>query len=242
MAPRQATVENTGKDAEKDPNVVQTLDRGLKALHAVSQVAEGLTVAELAVRMGLHRAITYRLVRTLELHGLVMKAAGGKFFLGPGVLPLSSRFAPQLRSIARPLLQDLSNKSNASAFISIADGQDCVPIDVVDADASVLHVTYRIGSRHPLTRGAAGHAILASRPPSDSDSEAVIQARAEGVSVSIGEIQPGAVGVASPVVMPGNTFGGIEASVGVVALNNLDVEASRRHVMACARSLSELLK
>ena len=152
------------------------------------------------------------------------------------------RFAPQLRSIARPLLQDLSNKTNASAFISIADGQDCVPIDVVDADASVLHVTYRIGSRHPLTRGAAGHAILASRPPSDSDSEAVIQARAEGVSVSIGEIQPGAVGVASPVVMPGNTFGGIEASVGVVALNNLDVEASRLHVMACAKSLSELLK
>lgn len=242
MAPRQATVGNAAKEAEKDPNVVQTLDRGLTALHAVSQAMEGLTVAELAVRMGLHRAITYRLVRTLELHGLVMKAPGGKYFLGPGVLPLSSRFAPQLRSIARPLLQDLSNKTKASAFISISDGQDCVPIDVVDADASVLHVTYKVGSRHPLTRGAAGHAILSSRPPSADDSEPVIRARAEGVSISIGELQPGAVGVASPVAMPGAILGGVEASVGVVALNNLDIGASRQHVLACARTLSELLK
>ena len=229
-------------DEGKDPNIVQTLDRGLQALHIISLAPEGLTVAELAVQMGLHRAITYRLVKTLELHRLVMKGQGGKAILGPGLLPLSSRFAPQLRSISRPLLQILSRKTHASAFISIAEGQDCVPIDVVDADNSVLHVTYRIGSRHPLTQGAAGIAIMAGRPISPLDSEAVTTARREGVSVSMGQIQSGAIGVASPLILPGGSFSGVEASVGVVALNNLDIEQSREAVLECARALSELLK
>lgn len=242
MAAAKADSENTGVEAGKDPNIVQTLDRGLQALSIISLSPDGLTVAELAVRMGLHRAITYRLVRTLELHRLVMKGPGGRAILGPGLLPLSSRFAPHLRSIARPLLQELSHQVQASAFISIAEGNDCVPIDVVDADSSILHVTYRIGSRHPLTLGAAGVAILSGRPPAEHDSEVVRQARREGVSVSIGQIQPGAVGVASPLLLPGGQFNGIEASVGVVALNNLDVEKSRSSVLQCANALSELLK
>lgn len=242
MAAAKAGSENTGDEGGKDPNIVQTLDRGLQALSIISLSPDGLTVAELAVRMGLHRAITYRLVKTLELHRLVMKGPGGRAILGPGLLPLSSRFAPHLRSIARPLLQDLSQKVQASAFISIAEGNDCVPIDVVDADSSILHVTYRIGSRHPLSLGAAGIAILSSRPPSETDSAEVRQARLEGVSVSRGQLQPGAVGVASPLVLPGGSFSGIEASVGVVALNNLDVEKSRESVLECARALSELLK
>jgi len=242
MAAAKAGSENTGVEAGKDPNIVQTLDRGLQALSIISLSPDGLTVAELAVRMGLHRAITYRLVRTLELHRLVMKGPGGRAILGPGLLPLASRFAPHLRSIARPLLQELSQQVQASAFISIAEGNDCVPIDVVDADSSILHVTYRIGSRHPLTLGAAGVAILSGRPASEHDSEVVRQVRREGVSVSIGQIQPGAVGVASPLLLPGGQFNGIEASVGVVALNNLDVEKSRSSVLQCARALSELLK
>lgn len=231
-----------GTDEGKDPNIVQTLDRGLQALQIISMAPEGLTVQELATHMGLHRAITYRLVKTLELHRLVMKGPGGKAILGPGLLPLSSRFAPQLRSISRPLLQTLSHQTGASAFISIAEGNDCVPIDVVDADNSILHVTYRIGSRHPLNVGAAGIAILAGRPPAANDPDEVKQARAEGVSVSRGQIQSGAVGVASPVILPGGSFSGIEASIGVVALNNLDIDISREAVMSCARELSELLK
>lgn len=241
VAGKKAVAEGV-EDAAKDTNIVQTLDRGLQALTTVSLAPDGLTVAELAVRMGLHRAITYRLVKTLELHRLVMKAPGGRVILGPGLLPLSSRFAPQLRSIARPLLQDLAHKVNASAFISIAEGLDCVPIDVVEADASVLHVTYRIGSRHPLSNGAAGIAILAGRPETPNDSEAVRLARREGVSVSVGQIQQGAIGVASPLLLPGGSFIGIEASVGVVALNNLDVELSRKCVLECAQALSDLLK
>ena len=242
MAAGKSGAENMDVEGGKDPNIVQTLDRGLQALSTISLSPDGLSVAELAVRMGLHRAITYRLVKTLELHRLVMKGPAGKIILGPGLLPLSSRFAPQLRSIARPLLQSLSQHVNASAFISIAEGNDCVPIDVVDAENSILHVTYRIGSRHPLSLGAAGVAILSSRPESVADSDAVKQARLEGVSVSRGQIQPGAIGVASPLVLPGGSFSGIEASVGVVALNNLDVEKSREAVLECARALSELLK
>ncbi|MDI5944007.1 IclR family transcriptional regulator, partial [Micromonospora sp. DH15] len=84
---------------------------------------------------------------------------------------------------------------------------------------------YRTGTRHPLERGAAGRAILAARAGS-----------AGPVSTS-GELQPGAYGVAAPVLgVPG-----LEASVGVVALAPLDPESVGEQVLAAAAAISAAL-
>ncbi|MCB2035236.1 MAG: helix-turn-helix domain-containing protein, partial [Ottowia sp.] len=63
-------------------NTLQTLDRGLQALDVICQLAQGITVAELAAALQVNRAIAYRLVNTLELHGLVARAAGGRIVAG----------------------------------------------------------------------------------------------------------------------------------------------------------------
>ena len=75
-----------------------------------------------------------------------------------------------------------------------------------------FHVSYRMGTRHPLDAGAAGKAILAGRRKPDPAGRQYV--------VTAGELQAGAQGVAAPVLgVPG-----VEASIGVVVLGKLDRE------------------
>ncbi|MCE8004749.1 IclR family transcriptional regulator [Billgrantia ethanolica] len=219
---------------------LQTLDRGLRALEIVAEHAEGISIAELAERLDVHRAIAYRIVTTLEQHGLVARSAEGPLRLGAGISLLAARFEPQLRAVAQPLLQALAKATRATAFVSVAQGEECVVILVAEPDEGLLRVGYRVGSRHPLSLGAAGIAILAGRPPRADDSEAVRQARSDGYSLTRGQLQLGAVGVASPVATP-QFRPGVEACVGVVAMDDLDTERAIREVKAHAHQLAELL-
>ena len=51
----------------------QTLDRGLRVLAVLAGTPNGLTVTELAAAVGVNRTVVYRLVTTLEQHGLARR-------------------------------------------------------------------------------------------------------------------------------------------------------------------------
>ncbi|WP_445004840.1 IclR family transcriptional regulator [Halomonas mongoliensis] len=219
---------------------LQTLDRGLNALTIIADAPGGLSVAELAERLSVHRAIAYRIVTTLEGHGLVNRGQDGLLRLGAGINLLASRFEPQLRALAQPRLKALAAATRATAFLSVAQGEEAVVILVAEPDDGLLRVGYRIGSRHPLSLGAAGFAILAGRPAEAGEPEAVTQARREGFSLTRGQLQRGAVGVASPIPTDPRRSG-VEACVGVVAMDDLHSSTAIAEVKACARELAELV-
>ncbi|WP_115944981.1 IclR family transcriptional regulator [Amycolatopsis thermalba] len=224
-------------------STLQTLDRGLRALEVISQSPNGISVAELAKELDVHRAICYRIVATLEEHLLVARTEDGWVRLAVGLAVLASRFAPQFHLDARPLLKALANETHATAFISAAEGQSCVAEQVAEPDDQVLTVGYRVGSRHPLTRGAAGLAILALRPEEPGEPEAVRVARRDGYSLTRGELERGAVGVAAGIRVPARlgTATAVERSVGVVAIEGLDTETAAQAVLRTARQLEQLL-
>lgn len=221
-------------------NTLQTLDRGLKALEIVSEHSDGISIADLAERLDIHRAIAYRIVATLASHGLITRTPEGPIRLGAGTALLASRFEPHLRAIAQPLLQALARATRATAFISVAQGEECVVLMVAESGEMPLQIGYRVGSRHPLTLGAAGIAILAERPPHQEDGEAIKLARQEGYSLTHGQLQRGAVGVASAI--SSTSFRPtIEACVGVVAMEDLDKETAITEVKAYAQRIAELI-
>ncbi|WP_151774756.1 IclR family transcriptional regulator [Streptomyces abyssomicinicus] len=221
-------------------NTLQTLDRGLRALEVISRAPNGVTVADLAKELDVHRAICYRIVATLQEHLLVTRSEEGRLRLAVGIGVLASRFEQGFAVEARPVLAALANETGATAFVSAAEGQDCVAVLVAEPEHALLTVGYRIGSRHPLDRGAAGVAILAARPESPSDSEAVRQARVNGYALTRGELERGAVGLAAGIPCR-NRFGTTERSVGVVALDGLDIEAASRAVIRTAGHLERVL-
>jgi DNA-binding IclR family transcriptional regulator len=205
----------------------QTLDRGLRVLELLAESGSGATVTEIAATLGVGRAVVYRLLATLEQHGLVRRGDDdARVRLGLGVLQLSRRVQPLLREAALPVLRRLAEELGATAHLTVVDGGEALAVAVVEPSWTDLHVAYRVGSRHPLDRGAAGRAILAAR------------AGDTGVVVSGGELQVGAQGVAAPVTgVPA-----VEASVGVVALAALDLATVGPRVRAAAEAVSAALR
>ncbi|SDX37904.1 DNA-binding transcriptional regulator, IclR family [Amycolatopsis xylanica] len=203
-----------------------TLDRGLALLQAVADAGgEAATISELAVAIGASRAAVYRLLVPLSERGLVWRD-GNKVRLGVGLLRLAGEVLPQLRQAAHPVLRDLAEKVGATAHLSVAQGNQAQAVAVVEPSWTNFHVAYRVGSRHPLTAGAAGKA-MALRP---SDRQAWI--------TTVGELQSGAVGVAAPV----RGLPGLRASVGVVSLETLDETVVGPQVVEAAAALTEVLR
>ncbi|WP_229400974.1 IclR family transcriptional regulator [Micromonospora okii] len=203
----------------------QTLDRGLRLLHLVADAPGGLTVTEAANRLRIGRAAVYRLVGALSGHGMVRRDGDGRLRLGAGVLHLARRAQPLLAEGALPALRRLAEQAGATAHLTVVEGGEGIALAVVEPSWTSFHVAYRTGTRHPLDRGAAGRAILAGR------------AGSVGPVASSGELQPGAHGVAAPVLgVPG-----LEASVGVVALTPLDPEVVGEQVLAAARAIATAL-
>jgi len=208
------------------PETAQTLDRGLRLLHLVADTPGGVTVTQAAQHLGVGRAVVYRLVGTLVQHGFVRRDRGGRLRLGAGVLQLARRAQPLVADAALPALRRLAEDVGATAHLTIAEGLEGVALIVVEPTWTQFHVAYRTGARHALDRGAAGRAILAGRRGED------------GAVVSEGELQPGAHGVAAPVL----GVEGLEASVGVVALSTLDLPSVGPRVAATAAAVAEALR
>ena len=183
-------------------DTAQTLDRGIRLLTLVTDAPGGVTVTDAAARLGVGRAVVYRLAATLIEHSLIRRDSAGRLRIGVGLLHLARRAQPLLADAALPALRRLADRVSATAHLTIADAADAVAVAVVEPSATMFHVAYRVGSRHPLHLGAAGRAL----------------SLVDGWAVSEGELQPGAFGLAAPVLdVPGLT-----ASVGVVSLSRLD--------------------
>lgn len=222
-------------------NTLQTLDRGLLALELIATRVGGISIAELAAELEVHRAIAYRLVATLEMHGLVARRRDGRIVAGPGVLRLAASFLPQFRALARPFLERLARDTSATAFVTVAEGEECTALQVCEPEGVDFRVSYRIGSRHPITLGAAGLAILAARPAAAGDPAPLRQARSQGYSLTRGELQQGAVGIACALRGAEGETLPLEACVGVVAMEGLDTARCATLVVACADELGRAL-
>ncbi len=218
---------------------LQTLDRGIESLLLIARTPGGIRVGELAAQLGLNRAVSYRIVATLAGHGMVRRLEDGRVVLGSTTFLLGAQVVDGIRTAARLVLEQLAERTGATAFLSMADRDDCVVAMTAEPREAAINIHYRVGTRHPITRGAAGIAILAARPPSARDSDEIRQARAQGFIVTRGQLHKGAVGVSSPVQLPVEGFAGMEYSIGVVALETLDLDLAGQAVPAAARTLSD---
>jgi DNA-binding IclR family transcriptional regulator len=217
----------------------KTIDTGLRLLEILRDHPDGLTISELAQAAGIHRNAVSRHLTALGNHRLVARI-GGRFTLGLGIVELNAAVQHRLRSAAVSALQVLADTCNATAFITVLDSDEdqAVVLTVVEPRASQFHAAYRAGTRHPATRGASGIAILAGRPPKSGERPAIAQARAAGYSVTSGELQSGAWGVAAPIVAGGRPA---EASVGVVTIGRRDEDTIVPLVLTTATQIARLL-
>jgi DNA-binding IclR family transcriptional regulator len=136
---------------------------------------------------------------------------------------------PLVREAALPALRSLAEDNGATAHLTLVDGAEALAVAVVEPSWTDFHVSYRVGSRHPLGVGAAGRAILLGREPGSPSAPAWV--------VTVGELQPGARGLAVPV----REVEGLEASVGVVTMAELDEQELGARVAEAAGRVAAAL-
>jgi len=190
-------------ESPRPPAGAQTLDRGLRALEMVATARDGLTIQDLSTALGVHRSIASRLLSTLADRRLVIRGGDGRFRTGAGLAALAAGIHTTLRATAAPILHELVDKVGATISLLVAEGGEAVALEVVEPPTLSYVLSFRAGSRHPLGRGSAGVALRAARPQSAGEEEAVTTARKRGYAETFGEVEPGAYGVAVPIVVPG---------------------------------------
>ncbi len=205
----------------------QTLSRGLRMLELVVSAPEPPTIAEVAAQLGVHRSIAYRILRTLEDHGLLTRDGSGRLIGAPGLAVLARGVQQDLQSAALPELTTLADELQMSAFVAVWGQDECITL--VTVEPSLGHaVTQRPGTRHPLDRGAPALAVQAGMDPDDLAERTrgvepraeVEQARRRGYAVSHDEVIDGVSSIAVPLRVAGQ----LPAAVAVVyASRQLDV-------------------
>src|SRR5690606_4994245 len=138
----------------------QTLSRGIRILELLAEARGPLTIDEITDRMGVHRSIAYRLLRTLEDHGLVGRDPTGRVALGARMAVLAAAVATDLQSEALPELTAVANELGITCFLTVLDQDQCITLASVEPRHAVAPMAQRPGARHSVAVGAPGKAIL----------------------------------------------------------------------------------
>ena len=220
-------------DAATENAGSQTLSRGIRILEFLSEAREPLSIDQTAQHLGVHRSIAYRLVRTLEDHGLVTRDVGGRIQLGARMAALAAGVAHDLQAEALPELTAVANELGMTCFLVVLDHQECVTLASVEPRHAVAPLAQRPGTRHPVTVGAPGKAILSTLDraqwPDDVSEDLVATltiARERGYATSRDEVIPSLRSVAAPVAVPGRQPAAI--AVVYVASNHDDALIAER--------------
>ena len=153
----------------------QSLERGLAILSAFRSGRPLLGVSDLAREVGLSRSTTHRYIATLAALGYLQQdPATRKYRLGPRVLDLgfSAINSMDLRELAVPHLQALSDETGHTVNMAILDGPDILYIERCRTSRQGqrdIDLNLHIGSRLPAYCTSMGKVLLANLPPEALD-------------------------------------------------------------------------
>lgn len=150
---------------------VTSLDRALVVLETVATAGpEGLALGEIAARTGINKGSVHRLLRGLAHREYVARDGDDrKYILGEALRRLVRTFGAgdNLPLLFRPLLLELSRRTEELVHLGVLDGRRVVYLDKIEPERSV-RVWSRIGRRAHIASTALGRALVAAAPPNDS--------------------------------------------------------------------------
>jgi DNA-binding IclR family transcriptional regulator len=227
----------TGRRPGGDGASVQSVDRALTVLQLLASDGE-LGVTEIARRLAVHKSTAFRLVATLESHGLVEQCDNSRYRLGVGILRLAGATRGRLDLVqeSRPYTTALAERVGETVNVVILAGTETLYLDQVSGP-STLQTHNWTGARNPLHATANGRVLLAHLPAGDREAllalllgedgtlgaltahtlvdpdelrRRLTETVARGYAVSVDELEDGLTAIAAPIR---GSDGGVVASV-----------------------------
>jgi IclR family transcriptional regulator, pca regulon regulatory protein len=237
-------------ERERNPDYVQSLERGLAVIKAFGAESPELRLSDVARATGLTRAAARRFLLTLVRLGYV-RQEGTAFSLRPRVLELGYAYlsALSLPEVAMPHMESLVAEVNESSSIAVLDDLDIIYVARVPTQR-IMTITIAVGTRLPAYATSMGRVLLAGlehgdledrldrielkrlTPTTVADQYAlrgqVDRAREAGWSMVDQELEQGVRSASVPIR---------DATGAVVAAMNVSVHASRMTMQALRRQV-----
>ncbi len=248
-------------NAEPSPvnSRIQSIDRAAELLDAVASAPEPLTAPALADAVGLNRSTAWRILATLEHHGLVERdPETSRYRLGVGILKLAAAAGEEpLVRLARPILRRLAEATEETVNLAVARQLELVYADQVQA-RRVMAPNW-LGRTVPLHATSTGKAFLAALPPDELDAltldrftdatitdPATLRAelaavRKTGYAVSHGELEVALWGVSAAALDAAGRPAAVLSVWGADARVRDRLAALGEHCVAAASELAALL-
>jgi DNA-binding IclR family transcriptional regulator len=143
---------------------IQVIARATAILRSLQLESNGLSLADIAARVGLPRSTVQRIVTALCEEGLLVSASTrARVKLGPALLQLAAAADPGTERIAAPLMQELARRVDETVDLSVLDGHCMVFVGQVQGTQRLTAVS-AVGKKFPLHCTANGKALLALLP------------------------------------------------------------------------------
>lgn len=156
-------------DTITDRGGIQVIARAAAILRAIEGEPSGLSLGELAQRLGLARSTVQRIVGALAEEGLLISAgARAGVTLGPALIRLAAAAIIDTERLARPVLQDLSAEIGETVDLSVLQGGQAVFVDQVVGTSRLVAIS-AVGEAFPLHCTANGKALLSRLLPERRD-------------------------------------------------------------------------
>lgn len=144
---------------------IQVIARAAAILRALKNVRSGLSLAQIAGRVGLPRSTVQRIVNALLEEDLVISAGpDGGYRLGPEIHALSRSGKIDIVELVRPHIIALSQVTGETVDFSVLRGSEVLFLDQVTGTHRLRAVS-AVGDIFPLTNTANGKCCLALLEP-----------------------------------------------------------------------------
>lgn len=140
----------------------QSIERAIALLECVAASERSLGLTEIAREVGLTPSTTHRLLRALVHAGYVeQEPTGEQYRLGMGIAVLGQRALEHAGyHVARPVLDELSERTGESVSLGIRRGHEVVVIERATS-ASPLRFDHPTGAEIAMHASAMGKVLLA---------------------------------------------------------------------------------
>lgn len=226
--------------------------RGLRVILTIADRGE-VRADELSSLLEIPLSSVYRYLRTLTEFGFVDRR-GGLYRLGARLsIGSGSRVTSQrVVRIADPVLRTLADETRETAVVVRRVGLSAVSLHEVESH-DPLRIVLEPGTMMPLNAGAPGRVLLAYAPPEVLDEvlsaglgpatpatpdeetlrEGLLRIRRSGYAISEGELVPGSVAVAVPLLRSDGIVGAV-AVIGPSVRCDEGWQARTRRLLASA--------
>jgi len=165
VPPPQQDIDDDAEDRQRAG--IQSLGRAFAILEEVARHRDGIGLADLSKRVGLHNSTTFHLVKTMVSLGYIRQEKDSKRYrVGRPLFALAASSLDEIEmvNVATPVLEDLARETGESSHFAVRMG-DAVVVIARTSGPGAFQLTDRVGVVRPAHCTALGKIILASLRP-----------------------------------------------------------------------------